>query len=212
MDRSGSYQLLETVTSSGSRFTSVTIVQDTDGNRLQSLTTYSFKALAIQSGAVCDDTPLKDLTSGAAFATTSNASIPEAPTVSYVQLVESCTAAIVLQPPEDFRGATISGYRVQVSTQDGTVFRDIVLEAQVISVIVGDLAADAVYEVAACTISNLGVSAFGVPFDFYSGAPSAPSKLASIGVTNVGSSSLTLQWEAPALTGGGAIAGKFSPL
>jgi hypothetical protein len=209
MERNGSYQPLQSVSSSGSRFTSVIVTRDAYGSRLQERTQYSFKALAVQSGAVCDETPPQELMSNPMSATTTNASVPEPPTVAYVSMVENRTARIVLQYPEDLRGAIVSGYHVRVISKSGTIFREFNLEPQEPFVFVSQLAANTIYTVAALTISNIGESQFGAPLDFYSGAPSAPSKLLSFSATNIQSSSLQLHWEPPTDTGGGTIAGKI---
>lgn len=207
MERNGSHQPLQSVSSSGSRFTSVVVTRDVYGSRLQERTPYSFKALAVQYGAVCDVTPPRELMSNPVSASTANASVPEPPIVAYVSEVENRTARIVLQYPDDFRGADVSGYRVRVISKNGTVFRELALGPQESSVIINQLAADTIYTVAALTISNMGESLFGAPLDFYSGAPSAPSKLVSFSAANIQSSSLQLFWEPPIDTGGGSIAG-----
>lgn len=185
-----------------------TIVQDWDGTHLTSQTSYVFKALALQPGVVCDAALDTELLSEALSVETDKASVPDPPLISSLRLLSGCTVMVVLSLPNDFCGAAILGYSGQVTDAKGVIVSQFLIGNESDIAMIYNLEANTEFAVVAQTVSDLNLSKSSPEYTFISGNAGTPSKVKSLNISDVGWSSVLLQWEPPEQTGCGQVAGK----
>lgn len=187
-----------------------TIYRDLHGAHLRASTTYTFKVLALQFGAACEELSSNDLESDVLSASTTAALVPSPPSRPSLLYVEGCSVSIAVIPPEDFNGAVVSGYTVRISTAAG-LHRTVVVDAAASSTLtVRSLVPFSNYSATASIVCDVGTTEYGELLWFSTDAPRAPSKLPLLNVTDIGSSSAVVAWNAPEDTGGGVLAGMSS--
>lgn len=189
--------------------TTTTIYRDPSGAHLRSSTTYTFKALALQFGSVCEDLSTNEQESDEFSATTALASTPLPPSKPFLLTIDGCAVSIALTPLQDYNGATVSGGNIRLSTGAG-VSRTLAADYGSSPISLKTLLPFTNYSVTVSVATDEGDTDFSEPLWFTTGAPNAPSKSPVFKLLDVRSSSLVLQWNAPESTGGGAIKGKLA--
>lgn len=200
-------KLTSIMASSTSEKTTLTVTRDAGGIPLRPLTSYTFKVLALQANVVCDTLTEDGLESDAVVATTGIAAIPAPPSRAALLLLSGCTALIAVVPPDDFRGADVTGMTIGVFLPTGILFESFAVSLYPSEITVRNLLAHTSYSVKASLSTTVGDSGFGETLTFTTEDPSLPGKLNLLEIENVGSSSVLVSWEGPQNTGGGAVSG-----
>jgi hypothetical protein len=195
--------------STSSEGTFITVTRDAQGTPLLPLTTYSFKALALQADVVCDALTEGGLESDEQAITTKAAAIPPPPPPPSVWTWPGCTAWVSATPPSDFGGTQMTGVTIEILLPTGVLFKRFLMDLYQDAVPVRNLLANTNYLVRSSLTTPLGESAFSDATALTSGEASSPGKLTLLDVLEIGSSSLVIKWEEPQDTGGGVISGTY---
>lgn len=200
---------LTSVAASGDGAQVTTLYRDLNGEHLRASTTYTFKALALQFGSVCEELSTDEQESESFPATTAPASAPLPPSKPTLLAVDGCAASIAVAPLEDQNGAIVSGLNVRLSTGSGVV-RIFPADYDSSPIALNNLMPFTSYSVAALVETDEGDTDFSEPVWFTTGTATAPSKLPVFKILEARSSSLVLQWTEPESSGGGAIKGMLA--
>ncbi|TMW60499.1 hypothetical protein Poli38472_000541 [Pythium oligandrum] len=205
MAQSGSFKKLTSVPMSTGNSTFARIYRDADGNFLLPQATYSFKVLALQAGHVCEVLKETDArVSGSIDVTTTEAHVPPQPQQPILLQVQACTATIAFVAPEDFGGTSPTRFRVWFSG-NGSASQQLENDIAQSTFKLTGILCNTSYSVTTTMVTSLGETSPSLPLVFASGAPGVPSPLQEAHMTNIRSSSGTLEWTAPRETGGGNI-------
>lgn len=187
-------------------WTIVTVYNDQFGSPLTSDTSYTLKAIALTFGNACVDLLDGDFESDVIVVVTDVASAPNPPQLS-ITVVAGSSALITLLPPDDWNGAVLYGYTVQllsVSANPKTLYADINSRSMKIP----NLMALTNYSIMASVRSDMGESAYSEEQWFETGEPTAPSELKAFNFSDLGPDSVLLYWSEPSNSGGGKISGR----
>ncbi|OWZ22855.1 hypothetical protein PHMEG_0002377 [Phytophthora megakarya] len=181
------------------------VTRDIDGKPLPPLTTYRFKALALQADVVCDTLTEDELESDVVNTMTEVATVPAPPTRPALVLVSGCTASITATPPDDLGGTDVTGMIIGVFLSTGDLYQTFEVALHPGEITVRNLLAHTNYSVKAALTTASEDYGFGESLKFSTKNPTLPGKLSLIQVRNIGSSSVLVEWEGPDDTGGGEI-------
>lgn len=183
----------------------MTICRDQYGSPLTSRTNYTLKAIALAFGMACSDLLNSDFESDEITVVTDFASLPNPPKPS-VLLLSGCSLLVTALPPDDYNGAMLYGYTVQISAISGNS-KTLSMDLDSSSITIADMLAFTNYSIMASVSSDFGDSAFSDQIWVETGEPCAPSKLKALNASRLGSDSVWLNWSEPSNSGGGVITG-----
>lgn len=189
-------------------WTIVTVFKDQFGSPLTSDTSYTLKSIALAFGNACVDLLDEDFESDEVVVVTDFASTPNQPQLS-ITVISGSSALITLLPPDDWNGAVLYGYTVQLSSMSASS-RTLYADMNSSSMTIPNLKALTNYSIMASVRSDMGDSAYSGQQCFETGEPTAPSKLKALNFSDLGPDSVLISWREPSDSGGGTISGKCS--
>ncbi|KAE9029229.1 hypothetical protein PF006_g1373 [Phytophthora fragariae] len=195
------------VASSASENTTISVTRDIEGAPLLPETSYTLKVLALQVDVSCDTLAEDGLESDEVTIITEKAAIPAPPPIPVLLQLSGCTALVTATPPDDFGGAGATGMTIGVFMSTGILRESFAVTLDPGVITVRNLLAHTRFLVKASLSTTIGSTEFGEALAFTTEDPSLPGKLAQLSYTNVGPSSVQVQWEEPENTGGGIISG-----
>ncbi|KAE9047633.1 hypothetical protein PR002_g935 [Phytophthora rubi] len=195
------------VASSASENTTISVTRDIEGAPLLPETSYTLKVLALQVDVSCDTLAEDGLESDEVTVITEKAAIPAPPPIPVLLQLSGCTALVTATPPDDFGGAGATGMTIGVFMSTGILRESFAVTLDPGVITVRNLLAHTRFLVKASLSTTIGSTEFGEALAFTTEDPSLPGKLAQLSYTNVGPSSVQVQWEEPENTGGGIISG-----
>ena len=145
--------------------------------------------------------------SNTANASTAAATVPGAPTGLTAAADGQSTIDLSWTAPASNGGAAISGYRIEVSTDGGTNFSQLVVSQSKTTYSHTGLSAGLARHYRVRASNSAGNSGWSNTANATTGAATAPTAPRSLTATSVGQTTINLSWTAPASNGGTAISG-----
>ena len=147
--------------------------------------------------------------SDAADATTEAAPVPEAPTALMASPIGPTRIDLSWAAPTDNGGAAITGYRIEVSTDGGTDYEDVVADTGGTNRTYSHtgLRGGTTYHYRVSAINSAGTGGASLPAHATTAAATAPGAPTGLMAEPNGPTQIDLRWTAPASDGGAAIAG-----
>ncbi|MCY4234607.1 MAG: fibronectin type III domain-containing protein, partial [Bacteroidetes bacterium] len=186
-----------------------TVIVATTGNTntsyshtgLRAGTRYFYRVLAINSATNIGPN------SNTANATTAAATAPGVPTSLTAAADGQTTIDLSWTAPTSDGGAAISGYRIDVSTDGGTNFSQLVASRSTTSYSHTGLTAGTARHYRVRAINSVGSSGWSNTANATTAAATAPGVPTSLTATASGQTIINLSWTAPTSNGGAAISG-----
>ena len=173
---------------------------------LAASTTRHYRVSAINGiGTSATTSNVANTTTDAATAT-----VPGAPTSLSATASGSTTINLSWTAPSSDGGSAITGYKIEISTDGGSNWNDLVANTGNANTTYAHsgLAASTTRHYRVSAINGIGTSATTSNVaNATTGAATAPGAATSLSATSSGSSTIDLSWTAPASTGGAAITG-----